>query len=163
MLLLLCFFFWFLYSVCIFQFFFLSVRKKNVTLCYMNVCILIYLWFAKMKIWSMLQVFSPENEKKKKNEGQPMYSICVWWGRVVHLGEFQGLKKRRRMTKGVFLSSGVKSRVFTRSLVYYPIPSMMSLQSLPWIWLKAATIWTSSSPSHRSRISMVSLCFKSHE
>lgn len=36
-------------SVC--KFFFLSKRpKKNVTLCYMNVCVLIYLWFAKMKI-----------------------------------------------------------------------------------------------------------------
>lgn len=29
---------------------FLSKRPKNVTLCYMNVCVLIYLWFAKMKI-----------------------------------------------------------------------------------------------------------------
>lgn len=45
---------------------FLSKRPKNVTLCYMNVCVLIYLWFAKMKIWSMLQVLSQENEKKKK-------------------------------------------------------------------------------------------------
>lgn len=35
-------------TVCIF--FFLSKRPKNVTLCFMNVCVLIYLWFAKMKI-----------------------------------------------------------------------------------------------------------------
>lgn len=62
---------------------FLSKRQKKkkkspVTLCYMNVCVLIYLWLAKMKIRSMLQVLSPENEKKKKNyERQPMYSICV--------------------------------------------------------------------------------------
>lgn len=31
-------------------FFSLSKRPKNVTLCYMNVRVLIYLWFAKMKI-----------------------------------------------------------------------------------------------------------------
>lgn len=36
-----------------FLFFFLSKspkKKTNVTLCFMNVCVLIYLWFAKMKI-----------------------------------------------------------------------------------------------------------------
>lgn len=44
------FFFFGFCIVCIFLFF-LSMRpKKNVTLCYMNVCVLIYLWFAKMKI-----------------------------------------------------------------------------------------------------------------
>lgn len=50
---------------------------------------------------------------------------------VAFSGGFQGLKKKRRMTKGVFLSPGVESRIFPRSLVCYLVPSMMSLPSLP--------------------------------
>lgn len=76
---------------------FLSKRPKNVTLCYMNVCILIYLWFAKMKIWSMLQVLSQENEKKKKITQNDSLHICVMVKGVFIWGGFQGVKKDRRL------------------------------------------------------------------
>lgn len=64
------------------------------------------------------------NEKGKKKT-----STDSW--RFVNFGGFQGLKKKRRMSKGVFLSSGLELRIFTHSLVYYLVPSMMSLPSLP--------------------------------
>lgn len=43
--------------------------------------VLIYLWFAKMKIWSMLQVLSQENNKKKKlNDVFVMGEGGLIWG-----------------------------------------------------------------------------------
>lgn len=118
---------------------FLSKRPKNVTLCYMNVCVLIYLWFAKMKIWSMLQVLSQENEKKKTLLRMIAY-VFVWseiWGGGWGGGWVQAAKKDRRqwsleIIKGVFLGvcqSGVK-KVTWCSLEYFLVPSMMSLLSL---------------------------------
>lgn len=117
---------------------FLSKRPKNVTLCYMNVCVLIYLWFAKMKIWSMLQVLSQENEKKKKPTKNDSLCICVIRDLGRGLGwRVQAAKKDRRqwsleIIKGVFLGvcqSGVK-KVTWCSLEYFLVPSMMSLLSL---------------------------------
>lgn len=49
-----------------------------------------------MKIWSMLQVLSPENEKKKTLLRMIAY-VFVWWGRCVYSGGFQGVKEDRRL------------------------------------------------------------------
>lgn len=65
-----------------------------------------------MKIWSMLQVLSQENEKKKKNLLRMIAYVFVWWWRVCLFGGgggFQGVKKDRRLQslkikKGVLLS-----------------------------------------------------------
>lgn len=60
-----CFYYlgFFLSSVCTF---FSFERPKNVSLCYMNVCVLIYLWFAKMKILKHVADVVTEKEKEKK-------------------------------------------------------------------------------------------------
>lgn len=130
MLLFSCSFFLFRGSVLYVYFFSLSKRPKNVTLCYMNVRVLIYLWFAKMKIWSMLQVLSPENEKKKNLLRMIAY-VFVWWGRCVYSGGFQGVKEDRRLQslkiKKVECSCHgecikVESRKFLRSLEYFLVP-----------------------------------------
>lgn len=125
-----------------------------------------------MKIWSMLQVLSQENEKRKQKL-RIMEDVQYLWdgGTFADFpGGFQGLKKKRRVTKGVFLLPGMESRILTRSRVYYlPPPPLYDVITLPsllvllWIWLKAATIWTSSSPSHTPGIRMISLSFKAHE
>lgn len=66
-----------------------------------------------MKIWSMLQVLSQENEKKKKNLLRMIAYVFVWWWKVCLFGGgFQGVKKDRRLQslkikKGVLLSLGV--------------------------------------------------------
>lgn len=50
-----------------------------------------------MKIWSMLQVSSQENEKKKTLLRMIAY-VFVWWGKVCFLeGGFQGVKKDIRL------------------------------------------------------------------
>lgn len=105
----------------------------------------------------------------RKWEGKKKTTTDSW--RFVNFGGFQGLKKKRRMSKGVFLSSGVESRIFTHSLVYYLVPSMMSLPSLPcWSCSEFGSRPQQSGhqvphphpPRHRSGISTI-LCFKSHE
>lgn len=51
-----------------------------------------------MTIWSMLQVMSQKNEKKKKNLAKnDSLCISVIRGRCVYLGGFQGVKKDRRL------------------------------------------------------------------
>lgn len=92
--------------------FFLYKRPKNVTLWYMNVCVLIYLWFAKMKIWSMLQVLSQENEKKKRLTKNDSLCICVMGEGVFIWGDFRDRKTDWRLqslkiNKGAFPSLGV--------------------------------------------------------
>lgn len=161
--------------------FFLSKRPKNVTLCYMNVCVLIYLWFAKLKIWSMLQVLSQENEKKKKTLLR-MIPMCLCdGGRCVYLGGFQEVKKDRRLQslkiiKGVFPSLGVHQSGIKKvptlpwilpsplhDVTTLPSPLVLLFTVIRFLGIAVNTkIWTESPPSHRSRLSMTSLCFKSH-
>lgn len=67
---------WILYRMI---FLFLLNVLKNVTLCSLNVCVLIYLWFAKMMIWSMLQVLLREEKKLL------LRCVCVM-GKVDYFG-----------------------------------------------------------------------------
>lgn len=52
-------------------------------------------------------------------------------GRFVDFSGGVAGTQEEKGTKGVFLSPGEELRIFTRSLVYYLVPSMMSLPSLP--------------------------------
>lgn len=90
MLLFSCFFSFLVFcTVCIFS---LKASYKCPIVLYE--CVLIYLWFAKMKIWSMLQVLSQENEKKKKNTMNDSLCICVM-GKVGLFGGISGSKASR--------------------------------------------------------------------
>lgn len=85
-----------------------------------------------MKIWSMLQVFSPENEKKKKNEGQPMYSICVWWGKGCSFWGVSGTKEEEKDDKGSvsFIRGEIKSIHTLPCVLPGPLYDVITVPSL---------------------------------
>lgn len=161
--------FWVLYCM-----YFLSKRPTNVTLCYMNVCVLIYLWFAKMKIWSMLQVSSQENEKKKKLQRTIAY-VFVWSGKVCLYGGISGSKEGQKVVKPQDYKGSIWGAHWAEKnfmlIQMLPCPLHDVTAVLPqWscstvIWPVGnavnTKIWTKVPLSHRSGISMTSLCFKS--
>lgn len=164
------------WGICIVCIFFLFKRPKNVTLCYMNVCILIYLWFAKMKIWSMLQVLLKENEKEKRITAY----VFVPGGNTCLFGGISGSKNGQKVAKpqdykGSISFTGRSAKWILKILCSpenFLVPKVMSLLPLTrwscsrcWIglWVTPSTRRSGlTSPSHRSRISLTSLCFKSH-
>lgn len=106
-----------------------------------------------MEIWSMLQVLSQENEKKKKKTLLRMIAyVFVLWGKMCLFGGISGSKEGQTVAKPqdykgsiYFIGSASKwnKKKFIRSPEYFLVPSMMSLLSLPhwscsrfglWVW-----------------------------
>lgn len=113
-------------------------------------------------------VVTRKREEKLNYERPPMYSICVWWGKGCSYWKGgSGTKEEEKDDKGsiAFIGSRIKNIHTLPCVLPGPLYDVIAVPSLflLWIWLKAATIWTSSSPCHRSKISLISLRFKSHE
>lgn len=98
---LLLFLWYFFWRLLLYKLSFLCVLK-NVTLCSMNVCVLIYLWFAKTMIWSMLQVLSWRTRRNKRAIARIL--LCEGT-RCIYFGGVRGLIARR-LWRRYFLCDG---------------------------------------------------------
>lgn len=86
-----------------------------------------------MKIWSMLQVLSPENEKKKKlNDSLCTVFVCDG-GRFVHIGRRgSGTKEEEKEDKGsiAFIGSRIKNIHTLPCVLPGPLYDVIAVPSL---------------------------------